>query len=115
MYFRLSGEKLNLQIIDDKNNEMSIANLSSGERARLNMATVLAIRNVLSSLSNTKINFLFIDELTGSLDAEGKEKLFEILLNEELNTFIISHEWTHPLIPKLNIVKEHSISRIEND
>lgn len=115
MYFKLSGEKLNLQIIDDKNNEMSIANLSSGERARLNLACVLSIRSILASLTNTKINLLFLDEITGSLDAEGKEKFTEILLREKLNSFFVSHEWTHPLVPQINIVKEHGISRIEND
>jgi hypothetical protein len=37
------------------------------------------------------------------------------LLQENLNTFIVSHDWTHPLIPRINIIKEHHISRIEND
>jgi len=57
---------------------------------------------------------LFLDELTGSLDAEGKEKFTEILLQENLNTFFVSHEWTHPLVPQIHIVKEQHISRIEN-
>ena len=92
-----------------------MSNLSSGEKARTNIATILAIRAILSSLTNTKINLLFLDEITGSLDAEGKEKLSEILLQENLNTFFISHEWTHPLVPQINIIKEHHISRIEND
>jgi DNA repair exonuclease SbcCD ATPase subunit len=113
MYFRLQGEKLNLEIVDDKNNIMSIANLSSGERARLNLATVLAIRNILSSLTNTKINLLFLDEITGALDSDGKEKFTEILLQENMNTFFVSHEWSHPLVPVINITKEHGISRIE--
>ena len=115
MYFKLSGEKLNLEIFDGKNNQTAVQNLSSGERARLNLASILAIRNILSSLTNTKINLLFLDEITGSLDAEGKEKFTEILLNENLNTFFVSHEWTHPLVPRISIVKEHDISRVEHD
>ena len=115
LYFKLSGERLNIEILDEFGNVMSMSNLSSGEKARTNIATILAIRAILSSLTNTKINLLFLDEITGSLDAEGKEKLSEILLQENLNTFFISHEWTHPLVPQINIIKEHHISRIEND
>jgi DNA repair exonuclease SbcCD ATPase subunit len=115
IYFKLSGEKLNIEVVDDIGNVTSISNLSSGERARVNIATILAIRNILSSLTSTKINLLFLDEVVGVIDTEGKEKLAEILLQENLNTFIVSHDWTHPLIPRINIIKEHHISRIEND
>jgi len=115
IYFKLSGEKLNIEVLDDIGNITSISNLSSGERARVNIATILAIRNILSSLTSTKINLLFLDEVIGVIDAEGKEKLSEILLKEDLNTFIVSHDWSHPLIPRINIIKEHHISRIEND
>ena len=115
IYFKLEGEKLNIQVMDDLGNINSISNLSSGERARVNIATILAIRSILSSLTSTRINLLFLDEVIGVIDAEGKEKLSEILLEENLNTFIVSHDWSHPLIPRINIVKEHNISRIEYD
>jgi len=115
IYFKLSGEKLNIEVHDDVGNVNSISNLSSGERARVNIATILAIRNILSSLTSTKINLLFLDEVIGVVDAEGKEKLAEILLKENLNTFIVSHDWNHPLIPRINIIKEHHISRIEHE
>jgi len=113
IYFKLSGEKLNIEVVDDVGNITSISNLSSGERARVNISTILAIRSILSSLTSTKINFLMLDEVIGVIDAEGKEKLSEILLKENLNTFIVSHDWSHPLIPRINIIKEHHISRIE--
>ena len=41
--------------------------------------------------------------------------LFENLNSLDVNTFIVSHDWNHPLIPRINIIKEHHISRIEND
>ena len=115
IYFKLSGEKLNIEILDDVGNVTSIANLSSGERARVNIATILAIRSLLSNLTTTKINFLMLDEVIGVIDAEGKEKLAEILLKENLNTFLVSHDWEHPLVPRINIVKKNNISRIEYD
>ena len=47
------------------------------------------------------------------LDDEGKEKLVEILLGEDLNTYLVSHGWTHPLLAKIEVIKEDNISRLE--
>mgnify|MGYP001813323896 FL=1 len=110
----MKGEKLNIDILDD-DKTITIEELSAGELARVNTATLLAIRKLMAAISSTKLNILFLDEITGVLDEEGKEKLIEILMKEEeLNTFLVSHEYDHPLIPKLNIVKENKISRIED-
>jgi hypothetical protein len=55
-----------------------------------------------------------LDETVENLDAEGKEKLIEVLLKEEnLNTFLISHGFTHPLLEKIQVLKSQNISRIE--
>ena len=111
--FTIVGEKLNVEIIDD-GISISIEELSAGELARVNTATLLAIRKLMAAISSTKINILFLDEIFGVLDEEGKEALIEILNSEtELNTFLVSHEFTHPLIPQINIIKENKISRIE--
>ena len=111
--FILNDDKLDIEIVDD-NMSITIEELSAGELARVNAATLLAIRKLMSSLSSTKINLLFLDEIMGVLDDVGKEKLIDVLYNETgLNTYLVSHEYTHPLIPKINIIKENRISRIE--
>jgi DNA repair exonuclease SbcCD ATPase subunit len=112
IFFKLTNDKLNIQVVDELGEETSVNNLSAGELGRVNIATVLAIRKMMSSLTSTKINFLFLDEIVGVLDTDGKEKLTEILLRENLNTFIVAHEFEHPLVPKLHIVKENNSSRI---
>ena len=56
---------------------------------------------------------LFLDEIISVLDDEGKEKLVEILLGEDLNTYLVSHGWTHPLLAKIEVIKEDNISRLE--
>ena len=57
---------------------------------------------------------LFLDEITGVLDDEGKDKLIEVLQNEsDLNVFLISHDFTHPLIDKISIVKNDNVSAIQ--
>lgn len=108
-----SSDKLNVVITDNGQN-IDIAALSSGERARVNVSTLLAIRKLMQALSNSRTNLLILDETIENLDAEGKEKLIEVLLAEDsLNTFLISHGFSHPLLEKLNVVKEHNVSRIE--
>lgn len=108
-----SSDKLNV-VITDNGRDVEIIALSTGERARVNVATLLAIRKLMQSLSNSRTNLLILDETVENLDAEGKEKLIEILLEEEnLNTFLISHGFSHPLLEKINVVKENNVSRIE--
>ena len=112
--FQISAsDKLNV-VITDNGEDIDINALSSGERARVNISTLLAIRKLMQTLSNTRTNLLILDETVENLDAEGKEKLIEVLVAEEgLNTFLISHGFTHPLLEKLQVVKENNISRIE--
>jgi exonuclease SbcC len=111
--FIVSNDKLNVQVTDN-GNIVDILALSSGELARVNTATLIAIRKLMSSISKSKINILFLDEVTNVLDAEGREKLVEVLREEEnLNTFIVSHGWTHPLLSKVEVKKEGNVSTIE--
>lgn len=112
--FRISSsDKLNV-VITDNSKDIDILALSGGERARVNVATLLAIRKLMQSLSSSRINLLILDETVETLDVDGKEKLVEVLLNEEyLNTFLVSHGFTHPLLEKINVVKKNNISQIE--
>lgn len=108
-----SSDKLNV-VISDNGRDIDISALSSGERARVNVAALLGIRKLMQSLSNSRTNLLVLDETVENLDAEGKEKLIEVLLDEpSLNTFLISHGFSHPLLEKISVVKENNISRIE--
>jgi len=110
--FRLIGEKLNVIIINNSK-EVSIESLSGGEFSRVQTSVLLAVRSTLSKIGGNSINLLFLDEITGVLDDAGKEKLFEILNDEsDLNVFLISHDYSHPLIPKIEIEKENNISKI---
>ena len=111
--FKLDKEKLNIAVI---NNGAStpIETVSGGEFSRIQTSILLAIRTLLSKLGGSSINLLFLDEITGVLDDEGKDKLIEVLQQEHnLNVFLISHDFTHPLIDKISIVKEENISSIQ--
>lgn len=112
--FQISGsDKLNV-IITDNGTDIDIAALSGGERARVNVATLLAIRKLMQSLSQSRINLLILDETVEALDVDGKEKLIEVLLAEDnLNTILVSHGFSHPLLEKVHVIKTNNISRIE--
>jgi DNA repair exonuclease SbcCD ATPase subunit len=110
--FVVSNDKLNVEITDN-GNVVDILALSSGELARVNTATLIAIRKLMSSISKSKINILFLDEVTNVLDDQGREKLVEVLLREDLNTYIVSHGWSHPLLEKIEVVKDGNISILE--
>lgn len=111
--FKLEGDKLNV-IVTNGGKEADISSLSAGELSRVNVSVLLAIRSMLSTISNVNINLLFLDEILGVLDMEGKEALIELLQEQQdLNIFLVSHEYTHPLINKLTIVKTNNIARIE--
>ena len=110
--FIVSNDKLNVQITDN-GNIVNILALSSGELARVNTATLIAIRKLMSSISKSRINVLFLDEVINVLDETGREKLIEVLLGEELNTYVVSHGWTHPLLEKIEVVKHGNVSGLE--
>jgi DNA repair exonuclease SbcCD ATPase subunit len=108
-----SSDKLNV-VISDNGRDIDINALSGGEKARVNVATLLAIRKLMQTLSSSRINLLILDETVEALDVDGKEKLVEVLLKEEhLNTFLVSHGFSHPLLEKVNVIKRNNISRIE--
>jgi DNA repair exonuclease SbcCD ATPase subunit len=111
--FVVSNDKLNVQITDN-GNIVDILALSSGELARVNTATLIAIRKLMSSISKSRINILFLDEVINVLDETGREKLVEVLLGEDLNTYVVSHGWTHPLLDKVEVVKSGNISKLEH-
>jgi len=112
--FRLTGDKLNIIVINN-GEEVSIESLSGGEFSRVQTSVLLAVRGTLSKIGGKSINLLFLDEITGVLDETGKERLFEVLQEEkDLNVFLISHDYSHPLIPRIEIEKTNNISTIRS-
>ena len=52
-------------------------------------------------------------EVINVLDDAGREKMVEVLLKEDLNTYVVSHGWTHPLLEKIEVVISGNISMLE--
>ena len=75
-------------------NEFTYTNLSQGERTRIDLAILFALRKVSQVCSGTSYNVLFLDELAdSSLDGDGVDALFTIIEEacKNQNVFIVSH------------------------
>lgn len=112
LVFEVNESKLQVKLYDS-GTLINIKSVSSGELNKINTSTLLAVRKLMSAVSKVNINLLFIDEVSSVLDGTSRDELTELVLKEHhLNTFMVTHEYTHPLTDKLNIVKEDKISRI---
>ena len=67
-----------------KSNEMTLENLSGGERARVVIAFNLALCDILSS------SFVMLDEVTANLDADLTEQIFETVKNSMGDKIIVA-------------------------
>jgi DNA repair exonuclease SbcCD ATPase subunit len=113
LFFIINNDKLNI-VINDNGASVDIIALSAGELARVTTATLLAIRKLMATIAKSRINLLVLDEVCDTLDEEGREKLIEVLLKEDtLNTFLVSHSFSHPLLNKITVVKTDGISKLE--
>jgi hypothetical protein len=87
--------------------EYPYKNCSQGERGRINLALLLAIRNILKVLGKSTTNILFIDELLNIIDSSGKEIIVDTLSNMNLNSFIVCHDFTFDIFQLVLIKKDN--------
>jgi hypothetical protein len=109
-------DEANLKVVMySSGKQVNIKTLSSGELSKVNISTLLSIRSLMSAVSKNSLNALFLDEVVSTIDEDGMEDLIEVLIKEHnLNTFVVSHNYQHPLVEVLKVIKENDISRLEN-
>ena len=87
-------------IIQQGKYECEYMGFSAGERARIDMAILLAFFDISRNISNWSCNVLFIDEvMDGGVDAAGVEQFISTLFNvvsdstqNDLGVYLISHK-----------------------
>jgi DNA repair exonuclease SbcCD ATPase subunit len=97
--------------------ELSYANFSEGEKQRIDIAILLAWRDIAKMQNEMNTNLLFFDEiLDGSADSEGAEYIVDLLTTmENTNVFVISHsvdKWLDKCRSVINISRENGYSVI---
>jgi len=108
-----SQYKIKLEMLDSKIKPTVVKlgkaypykNCSQGERGRINLALLLAIRSILTMLKKEIPNILFIDELLNIIDAGGKQIIVDTLNELEINSFIVCHDFVFD-VPQLVLIKE---------
>lgn len=78
--------------------EFSYASFSEGEKKRLDLAILLAFRQIAAMKNSAKVNLLIMDEVVdSSLDLDARVKFTELLdTMKDSNVIVISHTDTAP-------------------
>ncbi len=120
-YLSINEEgEIDIVILKDEQ-EISYWTLSSGERARFNLAIFLALFNFVQCVATNPPSFLILDEPFVNMDLQGHklalEAIKEIYNDMGVDIFIISHTYIpveefddDTVIKKIHVVKENGIS-----
>lgn len=109
------------KIINDKKQECSYFNFSSGERRNIDIAIMFAFMDLQKLQGKFDTNMLAFDELCdSSLDGDGIQFVLDILLdkcnNEGKSIYLITHRkelQQQATGEVIKVIKENGISRIE--
>ena len=109
--------KVDFSVVDpDK--KVPFANWSKGEQARVKLACLFSVIELLEVMGSASYNVLVLDEIFSALDDEGKEGLFEVLSYLRSNgkcIYTISHTpLVNPVVfdSAIQVVKENGLARI---
>ena len=87
-------EKFRERVFIRHRDEVTYYALSQGERQRIDMAVMLALRKVASKIHGANSNMVILDEtFDTSLDASATEYLLQALRNTGESVFIVSHRF----------------------
>jgi DNA repair exonuclease SbcCD ATPase subunit len=95
-----------------KGKEYPYENCSQGERGRINLALMLAIRIILEKLGKKVPNLIFVDELLNIIDTGGKQLIVEALERLDANCFIVCHDYDFD-VPQIVLVKQDNKTIME--
>jgi DNA repair exonuclease SbcCD ATPase subunit len=111
-------EEFNEQIKSRYRDDFSYMNFSEGEKMRIDLALLLAWREIARLKNSVSCNLLILDEVfDSSLDSVGMDELMKLLktISDKANVYVISHK-ADQLVDKFsNIVsfeKKNNFSKI---
>jgi DNA repair exonuclease SbcCD ATPase subunit len=93
--------------------------LSGGEKRKINLAVLLALKDLLLLTDKNQCDLLFFDEVAENLDEEGVQGLHSLLqeIKKDKTVFVITHnKYLKTLLDssrRLSIIKERGISTIQ--
>lgn len=109
-------EKISISLIRDGIDIGSYGKVSAGESTRLNVATILAMCELVNGNCDIDkgLDLLIIDELIDACDESGLSSMFSALNKLNMTALVVSHGSTaENYLYKLIIIKENGESKIE--
>jgi len=111
-------EEFNEQIKSRYRDDFSYMNFSEGEKMRIDLALLLAWREIARLKNSVNCNLLILDEVfDSSLDSVGMDELMKLLriVSDKANVYVISHK-SDQLVDKFSSVvsfeKKNNFSKI---
>ena len=90
--FLLFDQELN-ETISTNESIVQYISLSGGEKRKVNLAVLLALKDLLLLTDSEQSNLLFFDEVAENLDEEGVNGLYQLLqqIKQEKTVFVVTH------------------------
>ena len=114
LYF---DEELNEKVVTE-DQVIQYISLSGGEKRKINLAVMMALKDLLLLTDKNQSNILFLDEIAENLDEEGINGLYSLLqeIKKDKLIFIITHnKYLKTLLhsaPRLSIIKSKGVSKV---
>lgn len=109
-------EKFSIEVSNDEGSE-SFLGLSGGEKRKVQIATALALQDLVASRATNPIGLWIGDEVDDALDPAGLERLMTILerrARERGTVIVISHSDLRDWVDNVTIVrKKDGLSKVE--
>jgi DNA repair exonuclease SbcCD ATPase subunit len=116
-YFLEFDEELSEKIlVSDK--LVHYISLSGGEKRKINLSVLLALRDLLSFTDKNQLDIIFFDEVAENLDEEGIQGLHQLLneIKKTKNVFVITHNKHLKTLldsaPRVTIIKHKGEAKI---
>lgn len=108
-------DKISVSLLRDGIDAGSFSKFSEGEKARIQLATILAMNTLTNNNAdlNKGLDILVLDEILAAVDEEGLAFILESLNKLKITSLVVSHGKTAESYPyKLVITKQNGISTI---
>lgn len=110
-------DKISISLIRDGVDCGSFGKFSKGERARVNLANILALHKLtnLNCESGKGLNLLVLDEILDGTDERGLTNIFEALNQLQITALVVTHTNIAENYPyKVVVTKHNGVSRIDD-
>lgn len=110
-------DKISISLIRDGVDCGSFGKFSKGERARVNLANILALHKLtnLNCESGKGLNLLVLDEILDGTDEKGLTNIFEALNQLQITALVVTHTNIAENYPyKVVVTKHNGVSRIDD-